>query len=232
MVAVSTRTVTQPAFLPLSASPAIEPGYHAGRRPANAGKRLPPEVFLPREIGALMKACSPRAPTGIRNRALLIVGYRTGARISELLALAPNDVDEDQSTVRILRGKGGRWRAIGMDPGGFAVLQRWMDRRERLNLPRGAPLFCTLAGGAIDPSYIRHLLPRLAKKAGIDKRVHSHGLRHTLATEMFREDKPLWVIQGQLGHARPSTTDRYLRSAHQRDVVEAVRDRSWPLELE
>lgn len=214
----------------MSANPAIAPGYHAGRRPANAGKRLPPELLLPAELSALLKACSPRAPTGIRNSALLITAYRTGGRISELLALAPKDVDEDQGTVTIMHGKGDRHRTIGMDPGGFAALQRWLDRRRRLNLRRGAPLFCTLAGGPLDPSYIRHLLPRLAKKAGVDKRVHSHALRHTLATEMYREDKPLWAIQGQLGHARPSTTDRYLRSAHQRDVVEAVRERPWSLE--
>lgn len=213
-------------------SPATAPGYHAGRRPANAGKRLPSEVLLPSEISALMRACSPRAATGIRNRALLIVGYRSGARISELLALAPKDVDENQGTVAILHGKGDRHRTVAMDPGGFAIVERWIDRRRTLNLKRGAPLFCTLAGDAIDPSYIRHLLPRLAKKAGVDKRVHSHGLRRTLATELSREGKPLWVIQGQLGHARPSTTDRYIRGAGDPEIIEAMRDRPWPLELE
>lgn len=199
--------------------------------PANAGKRLPPELLYPAEIDALVRACSPRASTGLRNRALLVTGYRTGGRISELLALDLKDVDAEHGAVT-LHGKGDRYRTVGMDAGGFAVLEKWLKRRRELNLPRGAPLFCTLAGAPMDPSYIRHLLPRLAKKAGIERRVHAHGLRHTLATEMHREDQPLWIIQGQLGHARPSTTDRYLRRAHQRDVVEAVRKRPWPLELE
>jgi site-specific recombinase XerD len=190
--------------------------------------RLPPEVLLPDEISAMVRACSPRAATGIRNRALLITGYRTGARISELLALHPKDVDVENGTLTILHGKGDRHRMIGIDPGGFDALQRWLDRRKALNLKRNAPLFCTLAGNQLYASYVRHLLVRLAKKAGVEKRVHPHGLRHTLATEMHREDKPLWVIQGQLGHVHPSTTDRYLRRMNQRDVIEAVRSRPWP----
>jgi len=49
-----------------------------------------------------------------------------------------------------------------------------------------SPVFCTLKGGRLDPSYIRHLLPRLARKAGIERRVHAHGLRHTYAAELAR----------------------------------------------
>jgi transcriptional regulator with XRE-family HTH domain len=47
-----------------------------------------------------------------------------------------------------------------------------------------APIFCTLQGGRLDSSYVRRLLPRLARKAGVDRRVHAHGLRHTYAAEL------------------------------------------------
>jgi len=52
--------------------------------------------------------------------------------------------------------------------------------------PVRAPIFCTLQGGQIDTSYVRRLLPRLAARAGVDRRMHAHGLRHTHAAELAR----------------------------------------------
>ncbi len=53
-------------------------GYHAGREPANKGRSYPVEVLTDDEVRALIRACSNRAPTGIRNRALIVVLYRAG----------------------------------------------------------------------------------------------------------------------------------------------------------
>ena len=55
-----------------------------------------------------------------------------------------------------------------MDPAAFALLERWMDRRRALGLSRRRPVFCTLAGEPLDSSYVRRLLPRLARRSGID----------------------------------------------------------------
>ncbi|MDQ3091787.1 MAG: tyrosine-type recombinase/integrase, partial [Actinomycetota bacterium] len=57
-----------------------------GVRPSNKGRRFPAELLSPEEVRALLRACSARAPTGIRNRALIAVLYRGGLRISEALA--------------------------------------------------------------------------------------------------------------------------------------------------
>ena len=76
-------------------------------------------------------------------------------------------------------------------------------------------------------SYVRTLLPRLADKAGIEKRVHPHGLRHTHAFELMMEGVPVPIIQQQLGHASLATTDRYLRHIAPRDVVMAMQARDW-----
>ena len=66
-----------------------------------------------------------------------------------------------------------------------------------------AMLACSARSRAsrVKPAYVRGLLPRLARKAGIDKRVHAHGLRHTHAYELAGEGTPLHVIQAQLGHS-------------------------------
>ena len=196
-------------------------------RPVNAGKKLPPEPLNPEEARALLRACSRRAPTGVRNAALLTVLYRGGLRVSEALALQPKDVDRKAGTVRVLHGKGDNSRVVGLDPGAFALVERWLDRRKALGIKRTAPLFCTLGGGPLDASYVRHLVKRLARRAGIEKRVHPHGLRHTMAVEMLREGFDVITIQRQLGHSSLATTEQYLRHLAPESLIQAVRSRSW-----
>lgn len=74
---------------------------------------------------------------------------------------------------------------------------------------------------------MRRLLPRIAARAEIHKRVHAHGLRHAHAAELVAEGVPVNVIQQQLGHASLATTDRYLRHIAPRQRVEAMRGRAW-----
>ncbi|MEA2023536.1 MAG: hypothetical protein U9N79_04500, partial [Actinomycetota bacterium] len=66
-------------------------------------------------------------------------------------------------------------RTVGIDPGADPHIEAWMERRETLNPPPDAPLFCTFKGGPMNPSQVRLLLSRLARRAGIQKRVHPHG---------------------------------------------------------
>lgn len=179
------------------------------------------------EVAALIRACSNRAPTGIRNRALIATLYRGGLRLGEALALQPKDVDLGQGTILVLHGKGDRRRTVGVDPGAMAIVARWIDRRKALKPGRTAPLFCTLDGNPLHPSYVRTLLPRLAEKAGVDKRVHPHGLRHTMAFELMMEGVVVPIIQRQLGHANLATTQRYLDHIAPKDVVEAMQARGW-----
>ena len=79
--------------------------------------KLAAEPLTRAEVNALLAQCSRRAPTGIRNRALITVLYRTGLRIFEALALQPKDVDLDNGTLRVLHGKGDKMRTVGLDAG-------------------------------------------------------------------------------------------------------------------
>jgi site-specific recombinase XerD len=201
----------------------------AGWPAANKGRRFPAELLSPEEVRALLRACSSRAPTGIRNRALIAVLYRGGLRISEALALHAKDVDQAAGTVTVLHGKGDQRRTVGMDPAAFALLERWLDKRRALGLSGRRPIFCTLKGEPLDSSYVRRLLPRLAARAGIEKRVHAHGLRHAHAAELAAEGLPVNVVQQQLGHGSLATTDRYLRHIAPRERVAAMQAREWAL---
>ena len=167
--------------------------------PANKGKRYPAEILTEDEARRLLAACSKRAPTGIRNRALIIVLYRAGIRISEALALYPRDLDAEAGTIHVREEKGSKPRAVSLQPGGVRRA-RPLARRE------GAPRPRRETPSVLDPSrsavegelHPRALLPRLAEKAGIEKRVHAHALRH--AAELAREGTPTNLIQAQLGH--------------------------------
>jgi len=194
------------------------------------GRRFPAEVLTAAEIGRLLDACSRSAPTGVRNRALIVILWRGGLRVSEALALTPKDVDRVNGTLHVLDGKGGKQRMVALDPLAFGVIERWLDVRKQLQVPSHAPLICTLAGKRVQTAYVRALLPRLASQAGIEKRVHAHGLRHTFACELMRERLPINLIQKQLGHASLAVTSRYLQHVTPPELVEAMQRREWPME--
>lgn len=194
---------------------------------ANKGKRYPAEILTDAEVHGLIKACSRRAPTGVRNRALIVMLYRGGLRLSEALALMPKDLDEEAGTVRILNGKGAKARTIGLDPAAFVFIQRWLDVRHKRGINGKARLFCTLRGQTLDSSYVRHLFRRLGEKVGIEKRVHPHGLRHTHAAQLAMEGCPLNLIQQQLGHSSLATTSRYLEHIAPQQLIETMRHRPW-----
>jgi integrase/recombinase XerD len=190
-------------------------------------RTLAADVITSADAEALLKACSRRAPTGIRNAALIAVLWRCGLRVSEALALLPSDVDLDEGLIRIRRGKGGKARVVGIDAGTAALMTAWVSVRRGLPCTLPSPLFCTLKGGRIDDSYVRRLLPRLAARAGVEKRVHAHGLRHAFALALDREGAPLTTIRDLLGHASAQTTDVYLRRLGASTAVEFARGRHW-----
>jgi site-specific recombinase XerD len=195
--------------------------------PAATTQRLDADLLSGDEVEALMRACSRRAPTGRRNRAMIAVMWRCGLRCSELLALMPKDVDPEAGRVIVQRGKGGKRRVLGLDLGTSLVIEQWLVSRRKLGLGSKSPLFCTLQGGAIDPSYLRHALPRIARRAGIEKRVHPHGLRHAVAVDLVRSGAPSYAVRDALGHESLQTTQVYLSRVGGHEVVEIMRGREW-----
>lgn len=204
-------------------SPLDEQAAPTPRRP----RRLDADLLDSQEVERLVAQCSRRAPTGLRNRALLVLGYRAGLRCQEALDLLVKDIDFDRSVITVRNGKGGRMRRVGLDAGTAAVLQRWLEARAKLRVPRSAPVLCTLHGTALDGSYVRHLMKRLGRKAGIEKRCHFHGLRHFMACSLIREGAPLTTVQALLGHSTAATTSLYLSRLGSDEAVQFARERQW-----
>jgi site-specific recombinase XerD len=191
------------------------------------GSRLDADLLTNDEVELLMRQCSRRAPTGVRNRALIAVLWRCGLRIGEALALAVKDFDPESGRLVVQRGKGGKRRVVGVDAGTVALVTRWLEARRKRNIANGSPLFCSLAGKPMDQSYVRHLLPRLGRKAGIERRVHAHGLRHAFAVDLVRSGAPLYVVRDALGHSSVATTQVYLSRVGAHEAVDAMRNREW-----
>ncbi len=210
-----------------------------GRPSPFRGGTLPAEVLTTAEVAAIITGCSSRSRTGIRNRALLTLLYRSGLRISEAIgaparpersfrdyrdlggemrtqasrpAIPPlrlADVDFAERTIRVLHGKGNRATTRHYHESADDALGRWADTRRAMGL-RGGPLFCTLDGAPLYGQYVRQLLKKLAADAGIDKRVHPHGFRHTFAVELRRSGTDIAVISKLLGHSSIAVTARFL----------------------
>ncbi|MBN8597226.1 MAG: tyrosine-type recombinase/integrase [Planctomycetes bacterium] len=203
-------------------------------KPTHASRRFPPEVLTDIEVRLLMDACGTRPWTAVRNRTLIALLYRSGLRIAEALALRPVDVmfrpdpsGACSAAIRVLCGKGGKARTIGIDVGGTAILTEWMKFREYLGFTPGQPLICTKDGNQMATAAVRRLFPTLAARGGLVRRVHAHGLRHTHASQLREEGLDIGLISKQLGHSSIKTTARYLDHIAPMAVIEAIGKRHW-----
>jgi len=210
-------------------SPATLPGFHRGRPPRNKGMRYPPDPPSVDEIIAVMRAAGDQ-PDAFRLRALIVVLWRAGLRISEALALAESDLDAARGSILVRRGKGGKRREVGMDRWAWEQLGPWLEIRARLPVGR---LFCVLRGPTrgrpCSPAGVRVQLHHAASLAGVRRRFAPHQLRHAHAVEMSREGVPLLVIQRQLGHADLRITSTYLLGIDNTEIVHAVHERPAPM---
>lgn len=194
----------------------------------------PAAVLAESEVRALLGACSRRAPTGVRDRALITLLWRSGLRISEALDLRPRDLKlgAAEPTVQVLKGKDENQRAVGLPSDAVDALARWLDVRASLGLARRHSAFCTLQGTRLQATQVRSMLNRRAKRAGLgDVRVHPHAFRATLAVELVREGRSIPAVRDVLGHTNIATTDAYLRRVFPKDALDATINRDPKAEL-
>jgi integrase/recombinase XerD len=186
------------------------------------GWRSLPEVLTVDEIDKLLAAPSLDDPFVFRDRAMLELAYGAGLRVSEWIGLALRDVMLDELLVRVF-GKGGKERLVpigGKAVGAVAVYLR--ELRPRLEKGRGrGVLFLNARGEPLTRMGAWKVLRKHVERAGIEKAVTPHTLRHSFATHLLEGGADLRAVQEMLGHADISTTqiythvDReYLRSVH------------------
>lgn len=170
-----------------------------------------PKTLSEDEVRRLMKRPNLNAPTGLRNRAMMMLMHRSGLRVGELVGLHIRDIRWDEGTIH-LRGeitKGNREAFGYFDEATGEMLQRWIAVRRKY--AAGKPhLFTTLKGGPVSRKYVWEMVGRYARRAELERKVHPHMLRHTYATELLREGFNIVEVQKLLRHSDVRTTSIYL----------------------
>lgn len=194
---------------------AVDGDVAAAVKPPPAGRRLPKALPFS-QVEALLAAVDPpeATPLMLRDRALLELLYGTGARISELMDLAVDDVrslTDDRPTLR-LRGKGDKERIVPVGRVAIAAVDAYLVRARPVLAGGGrgsAYLFLNARGGRLSRQSAWAILQDAAARAGMDGHVSPHTLRHSFATHMLENGADVRVVQELLGHASVTTTQVY-----------------------
>jgi len=181
-------------------------------RPPRPAKRLPKALPLADVEAILETAGTPETLLSLRDKALLELLYGTGARISEAVGLAIDDLDMTDRTV-LLHGKGGKQRIVPVGSYAREAVEAYLTRsRPELVAAgkKGTPaLFLNARGGRLSRQSAWAVLTRTAERAGIAKDVSPHTLRHSYATHLLDGGADVRVVQELLGHASVTTTQLY-----------------------
>ena len=194
------------------------------RTPANKNQRYPSEPPTAEEVERILEEAS------LRDRAIITLMYRGGLRCAEALSVRRCDftVAGDTSTVRVLLPKGAargkKPRVVGLGRKSTRIVLDWIAARPE-TAGDAAPLCCTRNGTRVLTAHIRSVLPKLAAKAGIERRVHPHALRHGFACEAVMEGRPLPWISRALGHTSLVTTMLYLEHLAPVDIITGMQER-------
>ncbi|MGA5305783.1 site-specific tyrosine recombinase XerD [Nucisporomicrobium flavum] len=181
-------------------------------KPPAPPKRLPKALDVD-QVSRLLAAVTGDEPLALRDRALLEFLYGTGARISEAVGLAVDNLD---AAVVTLRGKGGRTRLVPLGSYARAALDAYLVRARPVLVAagKGTPaVFLNARGGALSRQSAWTVLRRAAAAAGLPvdgaHAVSPHTLRHSYATHLLDGGADVRVVQELLGHASVTTTQVY-----------------------
>ena len=180
-------------------------------------------MLTEQESAALLRQPNPRYPTGERNRLLLSLMLNTGLRLSEAIGLQWRDLDLISGRLFVRQGKGAKDRTLWVGEADLAALRHWRDRQMEIVRHVAEHVFTTLAGSPISGRYVQQMVKRCAARAGINKNVHPHLLRHTFATDLYRDTGRIRLVQKALGHADLSTTMIYTH-VYDEEVETAMRN--------
>lgn len=181
---------------------------------------LPFDVARPLRLPAVREALNERtldepevrrlldAEPHPRNRVILHLLYASAVRVSELVSLRWRDVQPRAEGGQVtVFGKGGKTRTILLPTGVWTALLAL-----RGTAGEDAPVFRSRRGGHLDVSQVLRIVKAAARRAGIEKTISPHWMRHAHASHALDRGAPLHLVQSTLGHSSVSTTSRYLHS--------------------
>jgi len=178
----------------------------------------------PKQIERLLQVPNQRTLTGLRNANILRLLWETGIRINECLSLTQDDIDIEEQTAVVRRGKRNKTRTVAWSSETLTVmLEKWMEKR-----PESSFLFPVVRspkgrkGEKLTPNAFRQQFTKYVREAGLPEWVTPHVLRHSFATFYLRSGGNVFHLQKALGHANIQQTAIYTHVVDE-DVLDAMR---------
>jgi len=168
-----------------------------------------------KEMQALLNAVDLHSRTGVRDKALLLLLYNTGARVSEIVELKLADLRLDGAAQVKLLGKGKKYRSCPLWPETLEALHDYLQQRTPKD-PAAQQLFLNANDSPVTRFGVRHIIGKYATKAKSQcpslaaKAVTPHTLRHTTAMHLLRAGNDVTMVSYWLGHADINTTHIYV----------------------
>jgi integrase/recombinase XerD len=202
-------------------------------------RRLP-RVLSRDEVARLLREPRGTEPAALRDRSLLEVMYACGLRVSEAAGLELLDIDLEERVLRA-RGKGSKERLVPIGRQAVAAVRAYCERGRPILLGAGPTRESAPAGGGASPLFLNHrgsgltrqglykIIQGHARRAGLERKMSPHTLRHTFATHLLAGGCDLRSLQEMLGHADLATTQVYTHLSAERlkDAYFSAHPRAW-----
>jgi len=172
------------------------------------------EEYLPKflkesDLNKIFEVCIDNTPINQRDTVIIELLYATGLRVSELVNIKLKDIDTKEKTIKVL-GKGSKERIVIYNNHTSTALKKYLDSGyNEFNKKNSDYLILNKFGNKLSERYIRDIINKLVRKAGLNIKISPHTLRHTFATDMLEEGADLVTVKELLGHESLNTTSIY-----------------------
>lgn len=172
------------------------------------------DIYLPKflrdeELDKIFSICSENNPINQRDTLIIELLYATGIRVSELVNIKIKDIDRNEKVIKVI-GKGNKERIVLYNNHTKKAMDIYLgDGYHVFNKVNSGYLILNKDGNKLSERYVRNIINKLVRKAGLDIKISPHTLRHTFATDMLEEGADLMTVKELLGHESLNTTSIY-----------------------
>jgi len=186
-------------------------GVRTSTEPQNTVDDRPKNFLTEAEIADFLKAAR-KGRHGVRNYAMLLLAFRHGLRVSELINVLMPDIDLDTGRLFVRRLKGSLSTSQPLEGDEIRALRAWM--RQRINAPCcNSPLVFFSERGPMTRQAFNYICAEVGTRAGLRIKVHPHMLRHSCGFALANKGRDTRLIQDYLGHRNITHTQIYTRTA-------------------
>ncbi len=170
------------------------------------------------EVNLLLNFYNGDTKKSIRNKAIINILYSCGLRVSELINLKIDNINNSDYLIKV-SGKGNKERLIPIRKEAYNDLINYIDNvRSKIIIVDKKYLFLTNGGKKISRQLVNQILDKAAKECNIDKPVHPHTLRHSFGTQLINNGASLRIVQELLGHSNLETTQIYTHMSNSKAI--------------